>query len=89
MSTASKGLRDTSKQIFSVNGQVPSLEYVNTGCLQRIADSLETVSARYLSLLSEVATFKRWYEDEVKKRKALERSNSALRGQITKLKAKL
>jgi hypothetical protein len=84
----SRGLREISKDIFSTNGQVPSLEHVNAGSLQRIADALEKVSANYNYLLSEKERYKKWYEQECNNVKSRDRVISALRGQITKLKRK-
>lgn len=63
---------------------------VDAGSLQRIADALEThlpvIEKHYAYLIDDRERYKRWYEGAKSKAERLERSNAALRGQITKLK---
>jgi hypothetical protein len=59
---------------------------VQTGALQRIASAVETMSGNYQKLIEQRDTYYRWFEVERASRRRLERSNSALRGVVTKLK---
>ena len=63
-----------------------TIEAINAGSLQRIADATEKMAVRHTDLMRERDSFKasrdyweKQYEDAV-------RSNRSLRGQITKLK---
>jgi molecular chaperone GrpE (heat shock protein) len=76
--------REVSKQDW--NG-ANTIENINSGSLQRIADATEKMASNYLSMERDRDNYKRWYEREVKKVKDLNLSNAALRGVITKLKS--
>lgn len=61
-------------------------DLLKLGCLQRIADAMETMSQNYSRLIEEREFYqKRWREEE-RRAAALERSNRALRGTITRMK---
>jgi hypothetical protein len=64
-------------------------EMLQTGSLQRIADATEAMAKNHIQLQQERERYKRWYDDERYERAKLEKSNAALRGQITKLRKKL
>lgn len=77
--------REHSKQNWLSSGTV---EEINSGCLQRIADATEAIAKNYNSLLNQVEALKRdvnYYRDD---RDRKDRKISALRGVITKLKKK-
>jgi len=75
--------REESRQDWTSRG---SVEGINAGSLQRIADATEKMAQSYDALIRERDHYKRWYEIAVKDVDQLGRSNSALRGVITKLK---
>jgi len=81
-------LRNASKAQYDSAG-TPTIEQINCGSLQRIADASEVMARRYVDLLKDVEQYRRWWNEEREKNAALTRSNSALRGQITKLKNQL
>ena len=56
---------------------------------QRIADAAEKMAMRHTELISDRDMYKKWYEQERALALHLNRSNNALRGQITKLKRQL
>lgn len=83
-----KGYRDISKQNWGTGEKLPSIEQINTGSLQRIADAVEVMSRSHAALLSERDSYKRQYEHQRDYVAALERRVAALRGVVTKLKKK-
>lgn len=80
-----KVFRELSKEHFEGES---TIESINCGSLQRIADAIEKVAVGYDRLLSERDLYKKWYLEGKAERSRLARSNAALRGQITKLRAK-
>lgn len=66
--------------------QNPTLDELQTGALQRIADATELMAKNYLHLQAEAQKYKRWYESEVADNKRLGRSNAAYKGMVNKLK---
>lgn len=67
----------------------PAHEHLKLGCLQRIADATELMAKRHADLIGEkerAESSRNYWRDEAGR---LERSNNALRGQITKLKKAL
>lgn len=78
--------RASSKTNYSSND---SIEHINAGSLQRIADAAEVMAKNYNMLLQTKENYKQWYEQRGQRIVKLERQNAALRGQITKLKKKL
>jgi hypothetical protein len=75
--------RDASKENWTSNG---SIEHINAGSLQRIADAMEKVALNYDRIITE----KRWAEearDRYMKRLETERHRTAaLRGVIRRMK---
>lgn len=63
-----------------------TLEQINTGCLQRIADSTELMARNYNAILQDLGTYKRWYKEQLDEIETLNRRISSLKGVITKLK---
>lgn len=78
--------REHSKQNWNSSS---SVDHINAGSLQRIADATEVMSQNYVQLQNERDSYKRIADSRYEAIKRLERSNSALRGQITKLKKKV
>ena len=66
-----------------------SIEEINTGAFLRIADATEAMAKNHVKLQAERDRLQRWYDQEHRRAAALKRSNSALRGQITKLRKRL
>lgn len=67
-------------------GQHPTIEQLNLGCLQRIADAAEKMAQNWSALTEERDRYKRWYEEERQKSKKLRHRIRALKGVATKLK---
>lgn len=59
---------------------------IKIGCLQRIADATETMAGNYIALIEERDRYMQWYRQEQSSVAMLERSISAFKGVITKLK---
>jgi hypothetical protein len=80
-------IKDYSRENFATPS--PILDNVNTGCLQRIADACELMAKNHAELERERDCYLNLWKDTQAERDAAERSNRALRGQITKLRAEL
>lgn len=76
-------MREQSKQNWTGNG---TIEEINAGSLQRIADATEKMASSYENLRVDRDYYKGIAESRWDSMKKLERSNAALRGVITKLK---
>lgn len=76
-------MREASKTTWT---SLNSLEHINAGSLQRIADATEKMAASCDALRDERDRYKRWYEEEMAAKALLERRVRSLRGVITKLK---
>lgn len=63
-----------------------TIEEINAGSLQRIADASEKMATNYTQLQNDLALYKKWYFERGERLQKLERRISALRGVITKLK---
>ena len=63
-----------------------TVEHINAGSLQRIADATELMARRHLDLIRERDEYERRYKAAVGRERALERKLSAAKGQITKLR---
>ena len=72
---------------LSAHGTWP--EIIAAGSLQRIATATEAMAKRQTGLMAEHDRYKRWYGAERERADGLERSNSALRGHITRLKRRV
>lgn len=77
-------LRDQSKKTWTAGDH--TLESINAGSLQRIADATEKMAQRHTDLMRERDDFERRYKAAVAREFALERQLSAAKGQITKLR---
>jgi methyl-accepting chemotaxis protein len=79
-------LKDASRQIYS-GSPAPTINEINAGSLQRIADAVEKMASNYAQLQNDRDRYKHRAEENAKSAEKLARQNSALRGVITKLKA--
>ena len=78
-------MRDASKKIWT---SANTVEHINCGSLQRIADAVELMARRYSDLITERDVFKERADRRLNSLQKAERRISALRGVITKLKAR-
>ena len=67
----------------------PSDTQIACGALQRIADATEVMAKNHAALIAERDRYERWYKEAKAGAERLARSNSALRGTITRLKAQM
>lgn len=77
---------ESRKNWHSGIGNQPSHEQLQIGCLQRIAAATEDMASDYRRLHRERDAYERLYRNACERERALERSNAALRGVITKMK---
>ena len=78
--------KDCSRTNFDI--EKPTWELVKIGCLQRIADACELMAKNHAQLVADHDLYKRWYYEQLERVASRDRTISALRGQITKLKKK-
>lgn len=81
-------LKELSKNNFDA-GTNNSLECINTGSLQRIADATEKMASNYIALENDRNYYKRRYEEKQSECERMARRIFALKGVITKQKNKL
>ncbi len=82
----SRDLIELSKQKFNCNSDAPTDVELQTGCLQRIANATELMASNYVKLQKDYDYMKESrdkYRDMSERR---DRTISALKGVITKLK---
>jgi len=80
-------LKEESKCNYQA-AEKPSLEQLQVGCLQRIADATEKMAVNYDRMQQQLDSYKRICVERAERIEALSKSNAALRGAITKLKKK-
>lgn len=66
----------------------PSMEDIQIGAIQRIADATEKMAANYIAIQEDRDRYKRWYNEQNDRIIGLSRRISALQGVITRLKKK-
>jgi len=66
-----------------------SIEDIQTGALQRIADATEAMAKNHQQIINERDRYKEWYENTKIREDLANRRIAALQGVITKLKKKL
>lgn len=84
-----KSFRSESKKDYGTNvpeGEGLSLERLNCGSLMRIADATEIMATNYLRLQEDLATAKRGREYYMEEMEKAQRTITAMKGLITKLK---
>lgn len=77
----SKNLRDISKQGWTGDG---SIENINAGSLQRIADATEIMATNYVQMQRDLDWYKRQYTEHQKTIKRLEHSRAGYKAALTK-----
>jgi hypothetical protein len=77
-------LRDKSKKNWADHSN--TLDAINAGSLQRIADAAEKMAQRHTDLIRERDDYERRYRAAVVREQRLERRLAAAKGQITKLR---
>ena len=81
-------LREASKASWNA-GNPASIEQLNCGSFQRIADALEAMAEPFLGLLRDVEYYKKRAEEDRECAKRACRSNAALRACLRKVKEKV
>ena len=71
------------------HGNNPTLDEVNTGCMQRIALATEKMAGNYTQLQNDTDYYKEIYKERGVTIERLYRQISNMKGQITKLKKKM
>jgi hypothetical protein len=76
-------LREKSKQNFNGGN---TLESIQTGCIQRIADSLERMEKPYLDLIRKAEYLEKKNRELRSEIQLLENRNRSLKGWVTRLR---
>lgn len=83
-------LRQYSRKDYSSrNTSGPTVEDINAGSLQRIADATELMASNHIQMEKDLKFYKNMYAQHSERIENLTRSNAALRGHITRLKKRL
>lgn len=85
---AHRSFKEDSRQPWGYDGdkRTSTLEEVNTGCLQRIADATEVMAKNYLQMQSDLNYYKKRSEDLQKRVESRDNTIKSLKGHITRLK---
>lgn len=76
------------KNWVTADGSKPDNNQLVVGCLQRIADAVETMSKNYQNLISDRDFYKKRYEETGHEIRRVSRANAALKGHIGRIKRK-
>lgn len=79
--------KELSRQNWNVEGS--TIENINAGSLQRIADATEAMAKNYVSMQNDLDYYKRMYRTHTDEIARLNRSRAALQAWITRLKNQL
>lgn len=82
-------LREVSKNTFTTQSGSGSHDEIRTGCLQRIADSVDGMAANWNRMASDLEREIRWRMENQAEINRLKRVIIALRGAMTKKKNRL
>jgi IS1 family transposase len=91
MPTKKVSIKEESRINYTVDREIGSAMSdgdIQLGAILRIADATELMASNYIKLQNELEKYQRWYNDEKEVARSLEKSNSALRGHITRLRSK-
>ena len=77
--------RDGSHKNYGTQNQL-TIEQIQTGCLQRIADATEAMAKNYNELIAERDRYKKQFYDTYKQFTHMESVISGYKGVVTKLK---
>jgi hypothetical protein len=91
MVAATKYYKTESKKDYWISTDSGGIsdEKLVAGSLMRIADATELMAKNHIELQNELERNKRWFNQEREYRVAEQKTNSNLKGQITKLKKAL
>lgn len=79
--------KDLSKQNFATKeGEKPTYQQIELGCLQRMADSSEAMAANHVRIENDLKMYKRRFYDMVEQNEALRRTNRGLKSYVTRLR---
>lgn len=85
-----KGYREESRANWGQEGDAPlTLDQIKVGALLRIADATEKMAKRHTDLIAERDDYERRWKRAAERAAELERSNTALKGHVTRLRNKL
>jgi hypothetical protein len=86
-----KSYKDESRANWGreTNQNALTRDEIQHGAILRIADATEAMAKNHVQLQAERDRLQRWYDQERDRAAKLERSNAALRGQITRLKNRI
>lgn len=82
--------REASKKnwgLFS-KGESATIEEINAGSLQRIADATEILTSKHVQMSKDLDWYKKKYDEHGEEIKALRKLNSSYKGVITRMKNK-
>jgi len=87
---AQRSFKEYSRVEWSrTDGEKPTNEQLQLGCLQRIADATELTAKNYVQMQNELEKYKRWYQEERAEKERLQRSIVAHKANYTRLKNKI
>ena len=86
---AFRAYKDESRKNWGRSDRGPTDDELKLGALLRIADATEVMAREYQRLINDRDMYKRWFDNAEDERDRLGRSNSALRGQITRLRKRI
>lgn len=85
-----KSFREHSKTNYGQNrNEKATVDEINTGSLQRIADATEKMASNYTQMQKELENYKILYEENRKEIAGLHRTIITLKGRLTRAKKKL
>lgn len=79
--------KELSRQNWNVEGS--TIENINAGSLQRIADATEAMAKNYVAMQNDLDYYKRMYRTHTDEIARLNRSRAALQAWVTRLRNKL
>lgn len=82
-------LRKASRVNYVTNNDKPTMDEIQLGVSQRMADSLERMEKPYLKLIDDLEWYRKRYRDQRDEIKTLNNRISALKGVVTRYKNKL
>lgn len=87
-----KNYRDISRVNYGLqfeDGESPTKEDLTTGCLLRIADSIEAMAKNYVQLQSDFDWYKSQYREQRNEIERMTKRINSLKGWVTRLKKAL
>ena len=75
--------KDSSRQAWT---STTSVEHINAGSLQRIANAAELMAGNFTHLQNDLARYKKWYLEKCESDRIANRRINSLKGVITRLK---